>query len=93
MVQSSGRDVCCGFIYFTNSKAAWVEWIVADFNYREEDRGECIKACIMSLTNIAKQHGFKYIYASLKSESLAKKYHECGFSYGDSSAQEMVMIT
>lgn len=92
MVSSHGIDVCSGFLYLTNSKAAWCEWIVSDFNYRESDRADCILFLINSLKEIAKQNGFKYIYTTVKSKPLIEKYEQCGFVKGDSNSQEMISI-
>ncbi len=38
MVEKNNKPVLAGFIYTTNSKGAWVEWIISDPNYRENDR-------------------------------------------------------
>lgn len=91
MIQTeSGEDVCAGFLYLTNSKCAWIEWIVADFNYRESDRGSAILLLIESLKILAKQNGFTHIFTSVKNPHLIKKYEACGFAKGDNS-QEMII--
>jgi hypothetical protein len=90
MVSSNGIDVCSGFLYLTNSKCAWCEFIVANFNYRDPDRADCILFLINSLKEIAKQNGFKYIYTTVKNKSLIEKYEQCGFIKGDNNSQEMV---
>ena len=80
-------------VYFTNSKAAWIEFIVSNFNYRGDDRHEALEFLINSLIEIIKQTGdFKYIYTSLKSKSLIDRYSNCGFQKGDSNCQEMIRI-
>ncbi len=91
MVSSNERDVCAGFLYLTNSKAAWCEWIVADFNYREPDRVDAIRFLIRALVEIAKQNGFTYIYTTVKNKGLISKYEDCGFIKGDSNSQEMIL--
>jgi hypothetical protein len=91
MISIGYRDVCAGFIYTTNSKCAWIEWIVADFNYRDEDRDQAILYLIESLKALAKELGFRYIFTSLKSTSLIDKYEACGFVRGDSNSQEMIL--
>ena len=30
MVLFNDKPVCAGFIYFTNSKVSWIEWIISD---------------------------------------------------------------
>jgi hypothetical protein len=93
MVSSNGRDVCAGFVYFTNSKTAWIEFIVSDFNYRESNRKEAIEFLINSLIDITKDvNNCKYIYTSLKSQSLIERYKSCGFVEGSTHCTEMIKI-
>jgi hypothetical protein len=93
MVYKDGIEICAGFVYFTNSKAAWIEFIVSNFHYRGDDRHEALEFLINSLIEIIKQTGdFKYIYTSLKSKSLIDRYSNCGFQKGDSNCQEMIRI-
>lgn len=91
MVYKDGVDICAGFIYFTNSKTAWIEFIVSDFHYRENDRREALEFLVNVLIELAKENS-KYIYASLKSKSLIDIYANCGFQKGDRNCQEMVKI-
>lgn len=90
IVSKDGIDVCAGFIYFTNSKVAWLEFIVSNFNYKEKDRGEIINFTINILSELAKDNGFDYLYASLKNKSLIERYKQNGFEQGDSNCQEMI---
>lgn len=90
IVSKDGIDVCAGFIYFTNSKVAWLEFIVSNFNYKEKDRGEIINFTINILSELAKDNGFDYLYASLKNKSLIERYKQNGFKQGDSNCQEMI---
>jgi len=90
MVSKDGEDICAGFVYFTNSKTAWIEFIVSDFNYREKDRQEAILYLINILIELIKDSGdYKYIYTSLKNESLINTYASCGFVKGSARCTEM----
>lgn len=92
MVSSNGVDVCAGFLYLTNSKTAWLEYIVSSRDYKESDRSEAIELLINTLNEIAKNKGFSYIYTSLKSKPLINKYKNCGFIEGSKNCQEMIKI-
>jgi hypothetical protein len=83
--------VCAGFIYMTNSKVSWVDWIVSNKNYREKRR-EAITLLIDSLTNISKNAGSKYAYALIKNNSLIKTYENLGYTKGDSYTSEMIKL-
>lgn len=85
--------ICAGFIYVTNSKVSWVDWIISNKEYREKaKRREAIKLLIQCLTNISKMSGSKYIYALIKNNSLIKTYVDLGFIKGDSYTSEMIKV-
>ena len=83
--------VCAGFIYNTNSKVVWVDWIISNKEYKDkEKRKKALELLIASLTNIAKDIGGKYTYALIKHPSLTKVYEEVGYIKGDSYNSEMI---
>jgi len=92
MISSNGIEICAGFIYFTNSKAAWIEFVISNKEYKEDDRREALALLINCLSTIAEDKKIKYIYTSLKSKSLIDIYSNCGFIKGDSNCQEMIKI-
>ena len=93
IVSNGDVDVCAGFLYLTNSKIAWIEYIVSNFEVKDRNvRSMCIKETINALSLMAKNSGFIYIYTSLKSESLANAYKECGFHMGSTNCSEMIKI-
>jgi hypothetical protein len=92
IVSKNGVDICAGYMYYTNSSMAWLEYIVSNMEYKEKDRKEAIEFLINVLSAIAQDKGFKYIYASLKNVHLIKKYENCGFIKGDENCKEMVKI-
>lgn len=92
IISKNGVDICAGFIYSTDSKASWLEYIVSNKEYKDSDRASAIEMLINCLSAKAKEMGFKYIYTSLKNKPLIKKYENCGFMKGDSNCQEMIKI-
>jgi hypothetical protein len=92
MVSYEGVDICAGFIYFTNSKAAWIEFVISNKEYKGDNRKEALQLLINCLSSVAEDKKFKYIYTSLKSNSLIKIYSDCGFTKGDSNCQEMIKV-
>jgi hypothetical protein len=92
MVTKDGVDICAGFVYMTNSKVAWIEFVVSNFHYRESDRKSALEFLIHSLTDICKQNGLLYAFSTLKNESLIKMYEGCGFQKGSTRTTEMVKI-
>ena len=49
MVEKNNTPIVAGFVYFTNSKAAWVEYIISNPKYREDDRPESIEFLLTEL--------------------------------------------
>lgn len=92
MVSKAGVDVCAGFLFLTNSKMAWVEYVISNFEYKNNDRHEAIELLIESLSVIARDKGCKMIFTSLKSSSLIKKYEKCGYKKGSVECTEMIKI-
>jgi len=92
MVSKDGVDICAGYIYFTNSKAVWIEFIVSSFDYKEHDRKDAIKFLIDTLSEYGKENGAKYAYVSLRNQALINKYKECGFVEGSVGCTELVKI-
>jgi hypothetical protein len=93
MVSNNGEDICAGFVYFTNSKTAWMEYIVSNPNYKDRiNRKEALNTLIGVLSIYIEQQGYKYIYTSLKNKHLVDRYADCGFLAGDKNCQEMIKI-
>lgn len=85
--------VCAGFMYLTNSKAVWCDWIISNFKYKDKQkRKEAILLLIATINNIAKGLDKKYIYALLKNQPLINLYKELGYVEGNSYTHEMIKI-
>lgn len=91
IVYDEDIPVCAGFIYVTNSRVAWVDWIISNKEYKEKRR-EAITMLIDTLTNLSKMSGSKYAYALIKNESLIKTYESLGYVKGDSYTSEMIKL-
>tara|TARA_R110000868_G_scaffold256147_2_gene512841 strand:- start:113 stop:526 length:414 start_codon:yes stop_codon:yes gene_type:complete len=92
MVSKDGVDICAGFLFLTNSKTAWSEYIISNFEYRDEDRSEAIEFLINTLSYIAKDRGYTYVYVSLKNNPLIDRYTNCGYVKGSTGCTEMIKI-
>ena len=92
MVTNNGIDICCGFLYFTNSKIAWLEFIVSNPEYRENDRQEAIEYLIENLIAIASSKGFEAVFTSVKHPNLINTFKKVGFSVGSNNTMEMTYL-
>jgi hypothetical protein len=93
IVYDGDIPIIAGFIYVTNSKVSWVDWIISNKEYRiKPKRAEAKKMLIESLTNICKESGSKYGYALIKNQALIKTYLDLGWSKGEGYTSEMIKI-
>lgn len=93
MVLDGDEPVCAGFMYATNSKVAWVNWIVSSKTYRKKpNRSRAITLLVETLTNIAKNTGHKYVYVLIKNNNLINTYEKVGYVNSCSYTNEMIKI-
>jgi hypothetical protein len=91
IVYDEDVPVCAGFMYITNSKAAWVDWIISNKEYtKKPQRKDAIKLLVSALTDICEKSGNKYIYALIKNESLINTYQDLGYVQGSTYTKEMI---
>jgi hypothetical protein len=91
MIMDDGIDVCAGFIYLTNSSVSWVDWIISDKGYRRNPkRREALSLLILTLTNICKNIGNKYVYALIKNDALINLYEDLGYTKADTHTKELI---
>ena len=93
LVLDNNVAVCAGFIYVTNSKVAWVDWIISNKKYtNKKGKYKAVNLLVDSLTNACKKNGNKYVYALIKHDGLIKTYENFGYIKGDTYTQEMIKV-
>jgi len=93
IVYDGDTPVCAGYIYITNSKVGWCDWIISNFQYKDKlKRKKALDSLISTLTNALKINGCKYSYALIKSKSLINCYVNNGYIEGDNYNKEMIKI-
>lgn len=92
MVYEDGVELCAGFIIDTNVKnGALIEYVVANFDVKDRLlRKEALNYLIEALSEIAKAMGKKYLFTTVKVDSLIERYEECGFQKGSTNVTEMI---
>jgi|TARA_R110000782_G_C14605356_1_gene391541 hypothetical protein len=91
IVYDGDIPVCAGYIYLTNSKVGWCDWVISNFKYKDrEKRNTALVKLVSALTQALTIHGCKYSYALIKSDSLINVYKEIGYSEGDKYTKEMI---
>lgn len=90
IVSSDGVDVCAAFMYITNSKVAWISWIISDKNYRiKPNRRDALSFLIDDISREAKAQGYEYCYINFDNNHLIPICEDLGF-YKGSKTQEMI---
>lgn len=93
IVNNDGVDVACGFLYLTDSKMCWIEFVVSNPLVKDKKvRSECIDSLLNQLCGVAKELEYKIVFASIKNENLANKYIANGFLVGCVNSKELIKI-
>jgi|TARA_B110000908_G_scaffold171188_1_gene233065 hypothetical protein len=90
MVENQNGPIVAGFLYTTNSKTAWVEWIVSDPTYKNKDRKNAIELLINGAENVAKKQGFKYMFSIGKNKHLMETHEKLGYHIDSNPSYEII---
>ena len=91
MVYDDGVPVCAGFMYRTNSKVVWCDWIISNFEYKnKQGRVIAIELLINTIVELAGESGNKFVYALIKNKPLINAYTKLGFTEASSYTTEMI---
>jgi hypothetical protein len=92
ITNEEGIDICCGYLYETNSDIAWLEWIFSNPNIKDKElRKKALTELIYYLTLHAEQKGFKAVFSSIKEVGLIEKYKKNGYSESKLNSKEMII--
>lgn len=89
MVEKEGKPIIAGFLYLTNSKVAWLEWIVSNPDYRESDRKEALELLINTLETVAINQGYKIILSIGRNKGLIETHKKLGYTVDDKPSYEI----
>lgn len=84
------NDLCAGFLYQTDSSICIMEWIIADKKSDLVKRRESLDILIATLSNEAKNLGFKHIFTSTPHTSLISRYKKLGFNQTDTNVTNLL---
>lgn len=89
MVYKDDVPIVSGFLYLTNSKVAWLDWIVSNPSYKETDRKEAIMLLINTLEEIGKNQGYNVIISITRSKSLINIHKELNYTIDENPSYEI----
>lgn len=89
IVEKDDKPITAGFLYLTNAKVAWTEWIVSDPEYRENDRVDALKMVVRGLEDVALSTGYKIILSIGRNKGLLNIHKELGYSVDEKPSYEI----
>jgi len=89
MVCKGEIPVAAGFLYLSNSKVAWLDWIVSNPQYRESDRKEALEMLIKALENVARQENYSIIISIARNKSLINIHKKLGYMVDEKPSYEI----
>tara|TARA_R110000751_G_scaffold37397_2_gene90719 strand:+ start:2208 stop:2618 length:411 start_codon:yes stop_codon:yes gene_type:complete len=92
IVEKGDIPIVAGFMYTTNSKVAWLEWIISNIDYKEDDKEEAIKLLITGIEHVAIESGFKIILSIGRNKSLMNIHTSLGYHVDDKPSHEIMKI-
>ena len=90
IVEKNNIGVVSGYVYMTNSKAALLEWIVSNPEYRESDRKDAIELLIQAVERVLKDQGVKHIFTIGRHRSLINKHKKLGWDVDENPSYEII---
>jgi hypothetical protein len=92
MVENEGENIVAGFLYWSNSKLVWLDWIISNPKVNRDIRQEAIKKLILTAEHMTKKAGSKYMMSISRSNSLLKTHEQMGWNVDKTPSHEMVKI-
>ena len=90
MVENKGENIVAGFLYWSNSKLVWLDWIISNPKVSRDIRQEAIKKLILTAEHMTKQAGSKYMMSISRSNSLLKIHKKLGWTIDKTPSHEMI---
>ena len=92
LISDNETPVCAGFIYMTNSKISWINWIISNKEYKNKNRNSAIKTLLKQLIDTAINSDAYYVFASNNNKFLINKFTDLGFVKGSKSTELILKI-
>jgi len=92
MVENKGENIVAGFLYWSNSKLVWLDWIISNPDADKKIRKQAIEMLILTAEQMVKDAGSKYIMSISRSNSLLKIHEKIGWSIDNTPSHEMIKV-
>ena len=90
IVEKNNIGIVAGYVYMTNSKAALLEWIVSNPEYRESDRKDAITLLIQAVERVLKDQGIKHVFTIGRHKSLINLHKKLDWMVDEKPSYEII---
>ena len=92
MVEHKGKNIVAGFLYWSNSKLVWLDWIISDKKAKNKIRKKAIEKLIETAEFMVEEAGCKYMMSISRSNSLLKIHEQMGWNVDKTPSHEMIKV-
>ncbi len=90
IVEKGEQPIVAGFLYFTNSQAVLLEWIISNPEYRDKDRKKAVELLINTAEGVCKQAGKKRMFSIGRNKGLIETHKKLGWSVDPDPSYEII---
>jgi len=87
IVYDDTTPVCAAFLYNTNSKVAWITWVISNNRYKKRNKKKGLDLLVSTLETIAKNQGHKYVFTNNNHPALINYFSKSGYGKGTTSTE------
>lgn len=90
IVEKNNIGIVAGYVYMTNSKAALLEWIISNPEYRESDRKDAITLLIQAVERVLSDQGIKHVFTIGRHKNLINLHKQLGWTVDKNPSYEII---
>ena len=90
IVEKNKIGIVACYVYMTNSKAALLEWVISNPEYRESDRKDAITLLIQAVEHVLAQQGIKHIFTIGRNKHLINVHKKLGWDVDKNPSYEII---
>jgi len=92
MIEKDNTPVVAGFIYYTNSDAVVVEWIISNPDYKDKNRKQAVEVLLNTIEKVCKKQGKQYMFSIGRGKELVETHKKLGWVVDEKPSYEIVKI-
>ena len=89
IISKEDIPVVAGFLYLTNSGVAWIEWVISNPEYREDNRKDALEFLLKEFENVALSVEKTIILSIGRSKGLINAHRNLGYTVDDNPSYEI----